>query len=108
VFPNENGVGQITGFDVDMKVDIGGFSGERWTPKADIQPSTRILSESVVGTSAEQGCGRSGIPSFVDTMIERGEYADWKAVESFPEILNILKRQLTQSTRKLFGIADRS
>jgi hypothetical protein len=102
MFLNENGVIQITGFDQNgtgefednegADADIGVFSGESWTPKADIQAFTRILSEIVVGSSAEQGCGRSGIPSFIYEMIEGGEYADRKSIESFPGILNILKQ----------------
>jgi hypothetical protein len=45
----------------------------------------------VVGASAEQGCGSSGIPSFIFQIIENGELADLKAVKSMSDILKILK-----------------
>jgi hypothetical protein len=74
----ENGVIQImdlglNGFEqledqdgVDM--DIGEFSVERWIPTVDIRAFTRILSEIVVGASAEQGCGSSGLPALSDCL----------------------------------------
>jgi hypothetical protein len=101
VFFNENGVIQITDLGLNgfgglesqggVEKDIGGFSGERWTPTVDIRAFARILSEIVVGASAEQGCGSSGIPSFVLEIIENGESADLKAVKSLSDILKILK-----------------
>jgi hypothetical protein len=98
---NENGVIQITGFGLkgfgefegqdEVEMDIGGFSGESWTPTVDIRGFTRILSEILIGASTEQGCGRSGIRSFVSEMIENGESSDLKAVKSLSDILKILK-----------------
>jgi serine/threonine protein kinase len=90
VFFNENGVIQITDFGLNgfggfedqdgVEMNLGGFSGESWTPTADIRAFARILSEIVVGASAEQGCGSSSIPSFVLEIIENGESADLKSV----------------------------
>jgi serine/threonine protein kinase len=101
VFFNEIGVIQISDFglnglgeledDDGVEMDIGGFSGESWTPTVDIRAFTRILSEIVVGASAEHGCGSSGIPSFVLEIIGNGESAELKAVESFSDILKMLK-----------------
>jgi hypothetical protein len=96
VFFNENGVIQITEFGLNgyqdaVEMDIGGFSGESWTPTVDVRAFTRILSEIVVGASAEQGCGSSGIPSFVLEIIENGESVDLKRVKSMSNILKILK-----------------
>jgi hypothetical protein len=73
-------------------MDIGGFSGENWTPGVDIRAFTRILSEIVVGALSKQGCGRSGIPSFVLEIIENGKSSDLKAVKSLSDILTILER----------------
>jgi hypothetical protein len=101
VFFNENEVIQITDFGLNgfgefedkdgFEKGIDGFSGESWTPTVDIRAFTWILSETVVGASAEQGCGCSGIPAFVFEIIENGESADLKAVKSLSDILKILK-----------------
>jgi serine/threonine protein kinase len=101
VFFNENRVIQITDFGLNgfgefegqdgIEMDIGGFSGDRWTPTVDIRGFTRILSEILIGASAEQGCGSSGIPSFVFEIMENGESADLKAVQSLSDILKMLK-----------------
>jgi hypothetical protein len=72
-------------------VDLVGFSGAAWTAKTDIRDFTRIVSEVVYGTSGEHGCGCPRIPLFVMEMIEKGESADLKGIESFRDILNILK-----------------
>jgi serine/threonine protein kinase len=101
VFFNENGVIQITDFGLNgfgeledpdgVEMDSGAFSGESWTPTIDIRAFTRILSEIVVGASAEHGCASSDIPSFVSEIIENGESSDLKAVKSLSDILKILK-----------------
>jgi hypothetical protein len=101
VFFNENGMIQIMDFGLngfgeiedqdEIETDIGGFSDESWTPTVDIRAFTRILSEIVVGAPAEQGCGRSSIPSFVLEIIENGESGDGKVVKSLSDILKILK-----------------
>jgi hypothetical protein len=101
VFFNESGVIQITDFGLNgfgepegqdvVKMDIRGFSGDSWTPTIDIRAFTRILSEIVVGASAEQGCDRSNIPSFVSEIIANGESSDLKAIKSLSDILKMLK-----------------
>jgi hypothetical protein len=93
IFLKEDGVIPISGFgrndygDLEShdeaEVDIVGSSGASLTRKADIRGFTRIVSEIVVGSSAEQCCDCSGIQSFVWEMIERGESADMKGIESF-------------------------
>jgi serine/threonine protein kinase len=72
-------------------VDVGGFCGENWTPKVDVRAFAGILSEIVVGASAEQGGRGPGIPSFVSRIIEKGQSADSKAAESFTDILKVSK-----------------
>jgi hypothetical protein len=52
----------------------------------------RIVSEIVFGTSAEPSGGCFGIPPFVVEVIDRGEFADLKRIESFRHILKIAKR----------------
>jgi hypothetical protein len=74
-----------------LEMDIDGFSGESWNPREDIRAFTTILSEIVVGTAAEQGCGNSGIPSFVLDMIEGGECPNWNTITSFSGALSTLK-----------------
>jgi hypothetical protein len=102
IFLKEDGVIQITDFgmndyedlesDDESEVDIVGCSGASLTRKADIRGFTRIVSEIVFGRSAERCCRCSGIRSFVLEMIERGESADMKGIESFGDILKILER----------------
>jgi serine/threonine protein kinase len=101
VFLNENGVIQITDFGLKgfgefegqdgVEKDICGFSGDSLTPTVDIRAFRRILSEILIGGSTEQGCGRSGIPSFVFEIIGNGESSDLKTVKSLSDILKILK-----------------
>jgi hypothetical protein len=78
LFLNEKGVIQITDFRLN---DCGGISGKSWTPKADVREFTRLLSEIMIGSSGEHGCGGSGIPLFVLEMIERGDAANMKGIE---------------------------
>jgi serine/threonine protein kinase len=102
IFVNEDGVIQVTDFGLndsgdlechdESEVDIVGSSGASLIRKADIRGFTRIVSEIVFGRSAEECCSCSGIPSYVLEMIERGESADMKGIESFRDILKILER----------------
>jgi serine/threonine protein kinase len=101
VIINEDGMIQITDFGLTgfgelegnhgPEADVGGFSGESWTPKADVRAFATIVSEIVVGRSGEHRSRVSTIPSFVFEMIERGQSADLIAVETFSEILKLLK-----------------
>jgi serine/threonine protein kinase len=100
IFLKEDGVIQITGFGMndygdlerhdESEVDIVSSSGASLTRKADIRGFTRIVSEIVFGRLAEPCCGSSGIPSFVLEMIESGNSADMKGIESFRDILQVL------------------
>jgi hypothetical protein len=93
VFFNEDGVIQITDFGQKVLGDlasndsaersVGGFCGERWTPKVDIQAFTTILSEIVVGTASEE--------DFVSEIIQRGQSTGVGAIESFGGILEPLE-----------------
>jgi hypothetical protein len=85
-----NGFGELEDQD-GIEKDIGGFSGESWTPTIDIRAFTKLLSEILVGAPGEQGCDSSGIPAFVLEIIANGESADLKAVKSLSDILKILK-----------------
>jgi serine/threonine protein kinase len=99
---NDDGVLQITDFCVTglgedgdnegSKADLGGFSGEKLTPNADVRAFTKILSEIVIGGSNQQDDGVSRLPLFVSEMIERGQSGDLKAIGSFSKILKILKQ----------------
>jgi serine/threonine protein kinase len=101
IFFNEHGVIQITDFCIscfgDQKsrlygnMSAGGFSRERWTPTADVRAFTGILSEIVVDSSAERSIHDRSVPSFVSGLIERGKSAKSAAMESFADIVNILK-----------------
>jgi hypothetical protein len=92
VFFNEDGVIQITDFGHKVLGDlasndsaegyVGGFCGESWTPKVDIQAFIKILSEIVVGTSSEE--------DFVSEIIRLGQSTDVGAIESFAEIFTTL------------------
>jgi hypothetical protein len=99
---NEDGLIQITDFCMNDlgsldglaggKADIEGFSGESWTPKADVQAFAELLLKVVVGDSGEQnGSGPSVVP-FVSEIIKRGHSADSKAAMSFVGIFKILKQ----------------
>jgi serine/threonine protein kinase len=98
---DEEGTIQITDFGMkslgdlkgneSAKIDVGGFSGESWTPKEDIRAFAGILSEIVVGASAEQSVRNPSVPSFIFEMIKRGQSADSKTSESFADILKTLK-----------------
>jgi hypothetical protein len=79
-----NGFGAFTG-NADVRADDGSFSGEHWTPKGDIEAFTTIFSEIVIGASGDS-C------SFVSHIIGRGQSADSAAMESFEDILKILKK----------------
>jgi hypothetical protein len=69
---------------------MGGISGDSGTPKADFRTCPTILPEIVVeDSSGEGGCGPS-VPPFVSWIIETGQLADSKAVESFLDICAIL------------------
>jgi hypothetical protein len=81
---------------------IEGFSRGNWMRKANIRRSTRILSELVGETSAEQGWARLGILLFSRQMIESEETADFNGFDSFHNYeLNYVNRS-TQSFNSLF------
>jgi hypothetical protein len=102
VFLKEDGMIQISDFSVhnllneegDKRVETGfyDFFGENFTPTADIQAFSRILSEIVFGTSSERGRPMREIPSFVFELIERAQCTDLGIFESFTDILSILKK----------------
>jgi hypothetical protein len=60
--------------------------------KADVEAFARILSGIVIGIPVDEGIHSPGIPSFVREIIETGQSGDLKRVESFHEIIEILKR----------------
>jgi serine/threonine protein kinase len=72
--------------------EVGGFSGEIWTPKADVQAFFKLLSDIVIGISSEHGGHGREIPLFISEMIEKRRSADLKAIESFIDIFEALKR----------------
>jgi serine/threonine protein kinase len=69
---------------------LGGFSGQRWTPQADISAFASILFEIVVGQPANgETSVPTNIPHFVRKIIETALWS--KRKYSFHEILEILK-----------------
>jgi hypothetical protein len=98
---DEDGVIQITDFclnnlgacerNEDTKTEVQGFSGENWTPQADIQAFASIFSEIVIGASPQQGGRRPIVPSFVSEIIEREQSADSKACGSLTKIFETLE-----------------
>jgi serine/threonine protein kinase len=80
------------GSDTDARANLSGFSGESWTPMADIVAFSRILSDIVVGASAGQGGCVPSVPSFVSWIIEEGQCRGSKSMRSFFDIFEILKR----------------
>jgi hypothetical protein len=70
---------------------VGGFSGERWSPTADVQAFAKLLSQIVkCGSADEFGCSRS-VPAFVLRIIEKGQSSDSKTRLSFVDIIKTLK-----------------
>jgi serine/threonine protein kinase len=87
---NEDGMIQISDFCLndlrDWMGEVGGFSGANWSPKADVQAFSRILSEIAFEADTKT------VPLFVNEIIERGQSTECEAVESFADILKILKQ----------------
>jgi hypothetical protein len=71
---------------------LGGFSGERWTPERDIQAFASILFELMFGSPPTgEGSIPTGIPSFV-----LNEYPTSETRYSFDDIFKILKQANVQ------------
>jgi serine/threonine protein kinase len=102
IFFNEDGMIQITDFWISglaeletnqsTMVDVGGFSGENWTPKTDVRALVGILSDIAIGSSAKQSGRVPCVPSFVSEIIARGQSANWTTTESFVRIFGTLKQ----------------
>jgi hypothetical protein len=78
--------------DTAMKADVQGFSRENWTPNRDVLGFVGILSEIVVGASAEHGGGLPAVPSSVSEIIEKRQLANPTETNSFSEIFEFLKQ----------------
>jgi hypothetical protein len=79
------------GDDSEGMAEVGGFSGEDWKPAADVRAFSELLSQIVIGDSAEEiGCSPS-LPPFVLNIIERGQSLDSHAKLSFVDIFETLK-----------------
>jgi hypothetical protein len=102
VFFNDDGMIQICDFwmkslseiasNSEATEEMGGFSGESWSPTADVQGFAKLLSQIVKCDSADEfGCSRS-VPAFVLRIIEKGQSSDSKAMLSFVDIIKTLKR----------------
>jgi tRNA A-37 threonylcarbamoyl transferase component Bud32 len=101
VFVTEEGMIQISDFSLQnlfnaksddwIEMDFYDFSRENFMATADVGAFARLLSDIVFGATCN-GSGQAGeIPSFVQAIIERREYADLKGVDPFTIILTILK-----------------
>jgi hypothetical protein len=72
---------------------IGGFSGEGWSPETDVHAFASILFEIVVGRSADgETCAPSDIPAFVSRIIETVLWSTSETRLSFHDIFEILKQ----------------
>jgi hypothetical protein len=76
----------------DAGANLGGFSGESWTPRADIVAFSGIHSEIVLGVPAGQGECCPNVSSFVSWIFEQGQSQDLRAMTLFLDIFEILKR----------------
>jgi serine/threonine protein kinase len=75
------------------RTQLGGFSGERWTPKRDIQAFASILFELVFGHPPQgEASIPTGIPEFVSKIIKSGLSPLSGTRYSFHTILEILKQ----------------
>jgi serine/threonine protein kinase len=83
-------VGENKGEDEERPTS-GGFSEQRWTPKADIYAFASILFEIVVGRQAHgETSVPANIPDFVSQIIHAGLWSGSQC--SFHDILEILKK----------------
>jgi hypothetical protein len=72
---------------------LGGFSGEGWTMKKDIQAFASILFEIVVGRPVKgETSVPSHLPAFVSRLIETGLWLKSEIEWSFHDIFEILKK----------------
>jgi hypothetical protein len=77
--------------DDGVMVDAGGFSGDNWSPKEDVRAFSGLFSEIISSGSGGQGMYGPIVPSFAPEIIEKGQSADPKKVESFSDIFKLLK-----------------
>jgi serine/threonine protein kinase len=85
----------------DVGVVVGGFSGERWSSKIDIEGFVSILIEILVGHPATQSDISNGemifpadVPMFVLKMISGDQSDDRGISESFNDIFDLLKKNV--------------
>jgi serine/threonine protein kinase len=72
---------------------VGGFSGEGWTPKTDVSGFASILFEIIVGRpSMDEISVPTNIPTFICDIIERGLWLKSEREFSLDDIFNILKK----------------
>jgi serine/threonine protein kinase len=83
----------IDGNENEEETELGGFSGERWTPEIDVHGFASILFEIVFGHPPKsERFIPSGAPDFVCTMIESGLFPRSRISYSFHTVLDILKQ----------------
>jgi serine/threonine protein kinase len=98
---NDEGLIEICDFCVRILSDVeddseaiaesGGFSGTNWSPDADVRAFAELLSQIVIGDSAEEIGYSLSVPIFVLNIIERGQSSDSHAKLSFMDIIETLK-----------------
>jgi hypothetical protein len=71
------------------RADVGGFSGEDWTSKADVLAFAEIFSEIVSRDSTSP----SDVPMFVSEIIEGGQSAHFGTTKSFCAIFETLSSE---------------
>jgi serine/threonine protein kinase len=71
--------------------EVEPFSGEEWTPTADVCAFASLLSEIAIGAAAESavpGC----VPTFVSRMIEDSQSPESRSRVSFADVVERLKQ----------------
>jgi serine/threonine protein kinase len=74
----------------DAMIGAGGFSGNGWTPTADIRAFTEIFSKIVIDPSSRRDARGSEVPKFVSKIIKKGMSETSGTRHSFREIFTIL------------------
>jgi serine/threonine protein kinase len=75
----------------DGMSEVGCFSGESWSPAADVRTFAELVSRIVTGDSAEERGSSLSVPGFVFEMIEKGQSSDPKVTLLFVDIFETLK-----------------
>jgi hypothetical protein len=85
--------------DIGVNRYIEGFSGENWTPQADVLVFAGLLCEIAVGCALAQSIRDRSVPSVVSHPMDKGQSAHSGAVRTFWDVLNTLKEAIYLANR---------